>query len=305
MRMKKDLDESAIKDKIDRVSLNQNPDTPAASVIIVTHNTNRKLLSASIGKLKNDTGIPYEILLIDNNEVSHLGEFAKTGGISYIKLKRNYGLNTGRNVGTLYAAGKVLIFLDDDAIPGDNFVQEHVNVHESDTIHAVRGRCLPLTNSVFNHLALHYDLGNDTIPYCVNLEGNSSFKKNVLLEVGGFNSALKGAGGHEGLEISKRILEKTNDENSVIYWPGAVIYHDYSKSLIHYLKKQVRHEKHIEYIAKNHPDFLNFYRSYKPVIIKDERELDYITRRKLDMIRRLHRRALRPNSIINKIINYL
>ena len=152
---------------------------------------------------------------------------------------------------------------------------------------------------------MHYDLGDDIIPYCVNLEGNSSFQKNILLEVGGFNSDLKGAGGHEGMEISKRIIEKTNDRDSVIYWPDAVIYHDYSKSLLHYLKKQIRHQVHTKYISENHPDFVTFYRSYKPIIEKDEKELDFITRTKLDMIRRVNERALRPNSIINRIVNYL
>ena len=107
------------------------------------------------------------------------------------------------------------------------------------------------------------------------------------------------------MEISKRIIERTNDKSSIIYWPGAVIYHDYSKSLLHYLKKQIRHQKHTKYISENHPDFINFYRSYKPIIKKDEKGLDSITRIKLEIIRRINRHALRPNSIINRVVNYL
>ena len=290
---------------IDKKEFHNEIDSPAASVIIVTYKTDTSLLEQSINALAADTECTYEILLVENDSESLLQDFISSHNVNYIKLKRNYGLNTGRNVGINYSNGRILIFLDDDAIPGGDFIDKHVSAHGSDNILALRGRCLPRTDSIFNHFAFHYDLGDDHFPYFVNLEGNSSFKKEIFTEVGGFDTSLEGAGGHEGMEISKRIIEKTNDKNCVIYWPDAVIYHDYSKSLLHFLKKQIRHQKHSKYIHENHPDFITFFRSYKPIIPNEERVLDFVTRTRLDIIRRINRHALRPNSIVNRIVNHL
>lgn len=299
------LNKGTLDKLVDKTVFHNEADNPTASVIIVTYKTDISLLERSIKALTDRAESTHEILLVENSDESRLQNFIQNYNVSYIKLKRNYGLNTGRNVGINYSKGHILIFLDDDAIPGENFIDEHVRAHRSNGILALRGKCLPRTKSIFNHFAFHYDLGNDIFPYMVNLEGNSSFKRETLIEVGGFNTALEGAGGHEGIEITKRIIERTNDRSSVIYWPGAVIYHDYSKSLLHYLKKQIRHQNHSKYVSTRHPDFINFLRSYKPISTKDERELDSITRIKLDIIRRINRHALKPNSIINRMVNYL
>lgn len=307
--MKDLFDQQTIGNFIDKAIIHNKATIPTASVIIVTYNPNIRLFKQTIGSLIGRTVSSYEIFIIDNSDNSkesyRLQQFISGADLNYIKLKGNYGLTIGRNVGLNYSKGKILIFLDDDAIPGENFIDEHVNAHKANNILALRGKCLPRTNSIFNHFALHYDLGNDIFPYMVNLEGNSSFKRETLIEVGGFNTSLDGAGGHEGIEITKRIIERTNDRSSVIYWPGAVIYHDYSKSLLHYLKKQIRHQNHSNYISTRHPDFINFFSSYNPISTKDERDLDSITRTKLHIIRRINRHALRPNSIINRMVNYL
>ncbi len=304
--MKDFLDSKILNDTIEETFLSADKaKSPKTSVIIVAYNPDKQLFERNIESLMTDVKTDYEIWVIDNSEQSKIKDYVSGLKINYIKLKRNYGLTAGRNVGIIHAKGEILIFLDDDAIPGTNFIDEHTKAHVENNICGLRGKCLPRTNATLNHFAYHYDLGDGMIPYCINLEGNSSFKKDILLEVGGFNSELKGAGGHEGLELSKKIIDKTNDKHSVIYWPDAIIYHDYSKSLLHYLKKQIRHQNHIKYMEDNHPDFLDFYRSYKPVIIKDERELSYITRAKIKLIKKINQHALRPNSVINRIVNHL
>lgn len=304
--MKNFLDQELLNDMIEETLVSADKvKLPKTSVIIVTYNPDIKLFQKNIESLTTNVETDYEIWVIDNGEQSNIKDYASRLKINYIKLKRNYGLTAGRNVGIIHSKGEILIFLDDDAIPGKNFIDEHTKAHIDNNIAALRGKCLPRTNSTLNHFAFHYDLGDGMIPYCINLEGNSSFKKDVLIEIGGFNSELKGAGGHEGLELSKKIIDKTKNDNSVIYWPDAIIYHDYSKSLLHYLKKQIRHQDHIKYMELKHPDFLDFYRSYKPIKIKDENELSYITRAKIKLIKKISQHALRPNSVINRIVNHL
>jgi len=130
-----------------------------------------------------------------------------------------------------------------------------------------------------------------------------SFNKKIIVDVGGFNTMIEGAAGYEGIEISKRIINSTRNKNSIIYYPRAVVSHNYSKSLIHYLRKQIRHEHNFKYMIRNHPDFLDFYQSYKKPSYKklsvycNYNNFDYITKSKVFFIRKLHRAALKLTSI--------
>lgn len=303
--MKYFLDNETINSTIDKSIIHNKTIIPTASVIIVAYNPNLSLFEQTIKTLVDKTKSSYEILLIDNSEKSQLQKFAADSNLNYIKLNRNYGLTIGRNVGINYSQGSILIFLDDDAIPGKNFIDEHVKAHQDKNILALRGKCLPRTNSIFNHFASHYDLGNDVIPYFINLEGNSSFKKDILIEVGGFNTVLKGAGGHEGLEISKRIIAKSLSKYSIIYCPKAIIYHDYSKSLLHYLKKEIRHARHWKYIHEHHPDFVEFFLSYNPKTNSIDKDLDLITKSKILLIKKMRQIALRSGAHLKSCKSYI
>lgn len=297
------LDRSILEGLIESVVHNSRCAAPAASVIIVTHKTGKETLASIIDKLKDSSEHPFEILLIDNNKTSDLAEIAKKEELIYIKLRRNYGITAGRNVGIVNARGDILIFLDDDAIPGEKFIDEHIKAHRNYKICALRGKCLPLTNSVFNHFAWHYDLGDEVFPYGINLEGNSSFGKEILISVGGFNLLLKGGAGHEGIELSNRIIQKTKNAESIIYYPSAVIYHDYSRTLLHYLKKQLRHEKQYEYIVGNHSDYVDLFTSMTQRNKRVKKKLDFTTRIKLGSIFIIRQCFLKLSSITKKKIN--
>lgn len=287
------LDETIKNVEIDRLVLSDNTFCPAASVIIVTHDPKIDVLEKNIDKLKSNTHNFYEILIIENNEKSRLENLASKPDLNYIKLKRNYGITAARNIGIHYAKGEILIFLDDDAIPGKSFVDEHMRAHQQHNIFALRGKCLPQTKSVYNYFATHYDLGDNIIQSFIDLEGNSSFKKEILIQVAGFNTKLRGGAGHEGLEISRRIMNITKNQDSIIYYPNAVIYHNYSKSLSHYIKKQIRHRNYGKYIYEEFPDFREFYQSYTRIRKTNVEGLDYITKGKIMFINRLTSLLLR------------
>lgn len=299
------LDRSGLNILIENIAHNTRSVAPIASILIVTYKTKKETVISVINKLKKSSSHSFEILLIDNNEKSDLAKIADEEELTYIKLRKNYGLTTGRNVGIMNARGDILIFLDDDAIPAEGFIDEHIRAHQDYQICALRGKCVPLTNSTFNYLAPHYDLGNEVVTSAINLEGNSSFSREILISIGGFNPFLKGSGGHEGLEISNRIFEKTKNRNSIIYYPRAVIHHDYSKSLVHFLNKQIRHQNHLRFIAQNDPAFIDFFTSYESKAKIETRNLGLVARIKLLFIRNISRSVLKLNFIINGMIETL
>lgn len=236
--------------------------SPEASVVIVTYNPNKKLLQGCLNSLREQTSKVFETLLVDNSDKTGVQGLVSRYNLKYIKLNKNYGLSLARNVGIKFTKGNIVIFLDDDASAANDLVEEHIRAYGEYDILGLRGKSLPRTSIIYNHFAWHYDLGNKVIPCYVNLEGNSSFKRHVLLEVGGFNPELRGAGGYEGLELTYRIIGKYGDKRKLIYDPVAVIYHDYADTLMKYMRKELRHAKYMDMLRRELPDVLEFTHQY-------------------------------------------
>jgi len=274
--------------------------SPEASVIIVTYNTNQKLLSQNLDSLKNQLNNKFEIIIVDNSDKKDVKSIVSSYSLKYIKLNKNYGLSLARNIGIKFARGDIVIFLDDDAIPAKNFVKEHIRAHNECNILGLRGKSLPRTSTIYNYLVSHYDYGNQIIPSIINLEGNSSFKRDMLIEIGGFNPELLGAGGYEGLELTYRIIKKYEDKNKLIYYPNTVIYHDYSSNFIKYLKKALRHAKYRNIIEAQFKDIFKFFREYHLSPKNSKRDVPgFPLRLKIAMIRKITVFAIRVQKIID------
>jgi GT2 family glycosyltransferase len=209
-----------------------------ASVIIVTYNTDPNLLRQNLQSLKDQSDQSFEIIIVDNGSES-ASPIASMFTCEYIKLAKNFGPQVGRNVGTMDANGELCIFLDDDAIPAPGFVKGHLQAHQYPGVLAVRGRCLGRTDSQINLIAFHYDLGPLAKPSLIDLEGNSSFRRDLLIRAGGFDMDLPVQGGGEGTELCLRLI-KLNKGGISIYDPKPLIYHDYSSDPIKLLRKYVR-----------------------------------------------------------------
>ena len=85
----------------------------------------------------------------------------------------------GRNVEIKFAKGDIKIFLDDDAIPAQDFVEKYITAYKYN-IFGLRGKSLPRTPIIYNYLTSHYDLGDQIIHYVVNLKMSY---KNLLLVI--------------------------------------------------------------------------------------------------------------------------
>ncbi len=215
---------------------------PEVNVIIVTYKANDDLL-ANLSALEKQTFNNFEVIIIDNNHDNEIESIISKYHlkISYIKMNRNDGLCIGRNVGIAYSTADLLIFLDDDALPAKNFVEQHVAVHQDQHIVAARGKCKPKTMKFWNLFAMHYDLGSKIMPSFIDLEGNSSFKKDFFEKVGGWDINHSLYGGHEGILLTKKGLQLFNDKTKFIYCPDAVIFHNYSNSFEEFILKIKRH----------------------------------------------------------------
>lgn len=237
---------------------------PSASVVVVAYNTPPGILGENLRALARQTTADFETILVDNSDRSDIGPIVGARSLLYLKLRKNYGLSLARNVGIDRSRGAIVIFLDDDAVPAPDFVAQHIRAHERQEIVGLRGRAAPRTRTIYNRLTTQYDLGEEALPYPVNLEGNSSFRREILLQMGGFREDLAGAGGYEGIELSYRIIQRLRDRSKLIYHPGPVIRHDFCGSFRKYVRKLARHARHRELLRRTHPELFAFLAGYPP-----------------------------------------
>ena len=87
-------------------------------------------LKSILEKVPRDTS--YEVLLVDNNSTDNSYQFSKLKGLVYIRNNENKGFVEGCNVGASKAKGDYLVFLNNDAIVTEGWLDHHV---------AVRQRC--------------------------------------------------------------------------------------------------------------------------------------------------------------------
>lgn len=190
------------------------------SVIIVTYNRTEDLKKC-LESLSNQDDTDFEVIVVDNSGTDF--NSVKPYIDQYIKCPVNFNLSEGRNIGACCAKGRIVAFLDDDALVPTNYISSIKAAFETYDIYGLRGKALPKTDPDANKDAAGYDRGPNPFPTFCDLEGNSAFLRKIYLSMDGMDPLLFG---HEGSDLTYRIAKKFNATNKVIYWPYTVIYHD-------------------------------------------------------------------------------
>jgi glycosyltransferase involved in cell wall biosynthesis len=227
---------------------------PELSIIVVGYNTGAKLVDCIESVLNNNAG-NYEIIVVDNGGNEKIIEKLLEFKLLYIASPHNLGPSEGRNIGTYFAKGDIISFLDDDAVAGKDYVQSIIEAFKNDNVIGLRGKIMPKSTPSHQNNANHYDLGNnDLLIRYINTEGNSAFKKNEYLKLNGMNPLLFG---HEGIDLSYR-MEKEHDCRMLRYSPNVIIYHDYTESESKLHLKEKRHSVMMSYLNYLHPGIDDF-----------------------------------------------
>lgn len=227
---------------------------PAASVVVVAYRTGTALL-ACLDSLFAQAFAPFEVIVVDNGGNEVVLDRLAAYPLLLVRLAANRGPSHARNVGLGYARADIVCFLDDDAVADPRWLQAHVEAQAQAGVVAVRGKVVPARDSIYNRLAQGYDLGERAIPAAIDVEGNSSWKRAVLLAAGGFDEHLFG---HEGSALSLRVVRMTHDPWGLVYAPDAIIYHDYSGGILPYLRKTIRHAWAWARLSTENPELYDF-----------------------------------------------
>ncbi len=214
------------------------------SVIICTYNRADSLIRIleSFENQKNESGISWEIVVVDNKSVddtrARVMEFGnKTNMIIKYFLETNQGLSFARNRGVLEARGDYLFFIDDDEIAHERLIEALCRTFEDHGCDCVGGRIhirpqslLPgwLKPELWGFLG-HLDYGDEAFQMDEQrypFGGNMAFSRKTFETIGLFHvdmgrKAQQLFGGEE-YDFFKRFLASGG---RAVYQPDAIAYH--------------------------------------------------------------------------------
>jgi|GEM_PF-541409 len=228
------------------------PTNPVISVIVISWRLHPDTIR-NFEALQKQRNTNFELIFVNNGGKD--GEFDSLKAYTdiYIKLNKNTGAYLARNIGSLFASAPLLLFLEDDGIPADNFIKAHLSNHNKYDIIAMRGIYAPKTNNPFNNYAVHYYLGEKVKSIYVDVEGNASYRKDIFYKAGGWDDNISFGGG--GPELAIRLLELEPDRRKQIYSPDAVLYHDYAVDEEHFNNKRNKQVNSRAYLRNKHKNW--------------------------------------------------
>jgi GT2 family glycosyltransferase len=223
------------------------------SIIISTYDKNNynDTLNCLSSILKQNYANKEILLVLDHNEELYRRYNENLYKYKDVKMLINdsSGLSNARNIGIKNSTGDVIVFIDDDAYVGKNYLENLVNNYRDNDIIGVGGKVLPQGKSpapeeIYWIEGFTYKGYPDKRCIVRNMLGcNMSFRKYVF-DISIFNPNLGKVRGNfitaEETEFCIRISSKFPDKK-IIYDPDLIVYHKVYKS-----------RQKLDYILKAH-----------------------------------------------------
>lgn len=216
------------------------------SIVVPTFNRAHVSSLAMESLLAQDTSVPYEIIVVDNNStddtrvrIQALLEKA-AGRLRYI-LEQQRGCSAVRNAGVAAARGNIIAFVDDDAVADPGWLEALAKTYRSHPdAWCVGGKILlklpdalprwfdPHSVTLMGYLS-GLDLGDATVErrYPNDVWGaNFSVRRSALERVGLFDTTLGLAGSRLTLGEETELCWRIQEARGAVYYCGeAVVTH--------------------------------------------------------------------------------
>lgn len=236
----------------------------SASVVVCAYTDRRwPEIGQAVRGLAAQTSPPHEVLLVvDHNPQLAARARAEFPAVTVLENSRRRGLSGARNTGVAAASGEVIAFLDDDATPRADWLENLLAPYRDPAVLAVGGAAHPLwPNGSGRPRWLPARVGAergelDWIIGCTyagqplrraetrNLMGcNMSFRREVFAEVGGFTEDIGRIGsiplGCEETELCIRLRQRRADAR-IVFEPSAIVGHhvDDARTRAGYLRRR-------------------------------------------------------------------
>lgn len=217
---------------------------------------------------------------------------------THVKTLYSYppNLPKARNIGFKAGTNPVVLFLDDDIIPCDNLLNNHLKSYINSAVGAVAGYIDdPLFSKDLNEIPSRFDPSNGKLiqnfavnksQYSISVMGaNMSFRRDVLDKIGGFDPCFKRNALWEEIDCAFRLLKK-----NILIWYNA------DAKVIHLRKKSggCRDDNKNKYLYYSFANTAYFYCKFIPTkymknwIVYWKYRLEYETRINTDRSKNKH-----------------
>ncbi len=217
------------------------------SLIIPTYNRMMKLFRL-LKNLNQIAPLPDEVIIIDDHSSDQTPDLLRrwkdldNGICKKIVLKNNNsGPAHSRNLGIELASNNLVAFVDDDVVIKNNWIEKITtplkNTHKS--LVGVGGVVKAFKKHIISQYCVIHKILEAPIQLNYLPTVNCCFKKEHLMEVGGFDERFLFAGGEDTdlcLRLKKRgyFFDKVQD---------AIVYHDFSPNFIDFCQTWFRYGK--------------------------------------------------------------
>jgi GT2 family glycosyltransferase len=237
------------------------------SVIVPTCNRRSRLerLLLAIDRLP-ESRAGLEVVIAVDGATDGTSEMLQTIQVGYslrVIEQPNRGPSAARNAALAVATGDVVLFLDDDVIPTDSVISEHLRFHRRDARAAVIGpmiappdlRLAPwLQWETFIVERQYRLLGTGQLKPSERFfyTGNASVRRELALAIGGFNERFTR---HTDREFALRLAELP-----VTFWfaPDAIVHHETDRTFATWMGVAYQYGRHAALFEKGvAPNYLS------------------------------------------------
>jgi len=207
------------------------------SVLICSRNGGATIRDTMEGLLKVDYP-NFEVIVVNDGSTDNLPDIVKEYPFRLISTP-NRGLSNARNTAMMEAKGEIVAYLDDDAYPDPQWLKYLAYAYSTSGHAGIGGPNLapdddgPIATCVANapggpvHVLMTDEIA-EHIPGC-----NMSFRRDVLMEIGGFDPIYRTAG--DDVDICWRIQ---HTGRTIGFHPAAFVWHHRRNSVKAYWKQQ-------------------------------------------------------------------
>lgn len=165
------------------------------SIIMPVYNSARTL-ETSLKAIYNSNYNNFELIVVDDGSTDNSIKIAEKFPCRIIKKKQNTGAGDSRNIGAKSAKGEILIFIDSDCIVKPNTILQITESFKkgADVVAGTYSKTSGNNKNIYDNyhsLFCYYNYTNSSVAlfgtFC------AAIKKNLFIELGGFDDSIKGA----------------------------------------------------------------------------------------------------------------
>ena len=214
---------------------------PSISVVICAFTPERlSALDEGVSSLLRQSVAPHEVVLVIDHAPALLSECEERWGtaVKAVPNQEGQGLCGARNTGVAMVDGDVVAFLDDDAVPAQDWIERLGAAYCDPAVLGVGGAVQPRWLAgrprwfppEYDWVVgcTHSGMPREPAPVRNVVGANMSFRRDVLTEVGGFRDELGRVGsntaGAEETDLCIRAGQRW-PEGTILFDPGASVEH--------------------------------------------------------------------------------